>query len=211
MSDEIFDPEIHAVDKEGNPSLNKDGSFRKKRKDAGAAKLASSAAGASRKAPTDRRGKYHKNVTEVLQIPVTGLSLVDPVYGYAAGVVAPMWADVLADLAMVNPRLAAALEKAGQVGTMGNVVAVGLLTIAQFGVLAGKIPPDMGRMVGAKSREEIEQLLEQRGAQLAKRAAEEAAADAQDAAESAAYWAKVEAEKEAARGGVTHEYANVPV
>ncbi|TFV29513.1 hypothetical protein E4K10_49955 [Streptomyces sp. T1317-0309] len=35
MADEIFDPEIHATDKDGNPSMNKDGSFRKKRKDAG--------------------------------------------------------------------------------------------------------------------------------------------------------------------------------
>jgi hypothetical protein len=36
VADEIFDPEIHATDpKTGEPSLNKDGSFRKKRKDAG--------------------------------------------------------------------------------------------------------------------------------------------------------------------------------
>lgn len=219
MSDEIFDPEIHATDKDGNPSLNKDGSFRKKRKDAGggrrgggggSAPFAAAASGGGRRSGGDQRAKHHKAVSDFLQVPVTVASLVNPVYGYAAGMVAPMWADVLADLALVNPRLAAALEKAGGLGAAGGVAAVGLLTLAQFGVLAGKVPDSIGQMVGAKPRAEIEAILEQRGVQLRREAGERARQDAEDAEARVVgeHFDKVSGEPGRYTGGVAHEYAS---
>lgn len=179
MSDDgVFDPEIHATDKDGNPSLNKDGSFRKKRKDAGAS--AAEAAGkpsssrsrtraSSRAAgPGAQREKYRKSVSDFLALPVAGLSMADPVLGYAATEVAPAWSEALADLAVEQPRLAAVLERLGGVGAAGAVLTVGALTFVQFGTLLGKVPPHIGQMMGCKSREEIEAILEARGAAMAK-------------------------------------------
>ena len=197
MSDEIFDPEIHATDRNGNPSLNKDGSFRKKRKDAGGrpspSRKTSTTARASAANP---REKYHKSVSDVLQVGVTLASLADPVMGYAGSLVAPLWADVLADLAVEQPRLAAALERAGGLGAAGAVVAAGVLTFAQFGNLAGKVPDHMVRMVGGKTRAEIEQILKQRGAQLASEAEERARQDAEEAATAAEIAERRRAERE---------------
>lgn len=178
MSDDgVFDPEIHATDKDGNPSLNKDGSFRKKRKDAGAAAEAAGKPSSSRSrtrtnsprgaGPGAQRAKYHKNVSDFLALPVAGLSMADPVLGYAATEVAPMWSDVLADLAVEQPRLAAMLERLGGLGAVGSVLTVGALTFVQFGTLLGKVPPHVGKMMGCKSREEIEAILQARGEQLA--------------------------------------------
>lgn len=174
-SNAVFDPEIHATDADGNPSLNKDGSFRKKRKDAGAAKSSAPAASRSKSrtasprgaGPGSQRAKYHKSVSDFLALPVAGLSMADPVLGYAATEVAPMWSDALADLAVEQPRLAAVLERLGGVGAAGAVLTVGALTFVQFGTLLGKVPPHVGKMMGCKSREEIEAILQARGEQLA--------------------------------------------
>jgi hypothetical protein len=170
VSDEIFDPEIHATDpKTGEPSLNKDGGFRKKRRDAGGARPA--APRAAKTPGGNGRAKHHAAVGNFLAIPVAGLGLVDPVMGFAAANLAPMWADALADLAVDNPRFAAMLEKAGGLGAAGAVVMVGVLTAVQFGHLMGKVPADMLRMMpGVQSREEIETILAQRGEQLARAA-----------------------------------------
>lgn len=170
--DAVFDPEIHATDKDGNPSLNKDGSFRKKRKDAGASASKPAAApsrsrGSRTAGPGAQRAKYHKSVSDFLALPVAGLSMTDPVLGYAATEVAPMWSDVLADLAVEQPRLAAMLERLGGFGAAGAVLTVGALTFVQFGTLLGKVPPHVGKMMGCKSREEIEAILQARGEKLA--------------------------------------------
>jgi hypothetical protein len=170
-TDEIFDPEIHAVDKDGNPSLNKDGSFRKKRKDAGGSRRGGGGrprAASSAPKSGDPRGRYHRAVSDVLALPVAGLSMADPVLGFAGSQVAPLWADALADLAVEQPRLAAVLERASGVGAVGGLLGVGLLTFAQFGNLMGKVPDHLVRMVGGKTRGEIEQILQQRGEQLAR-------------------------------------------
>jgi hypothetical protein len=193
VSGEIFDPEIHAVDKNGEPSLNKDGSFRKKRKDAGKGAAASAARPASPagKAAADRREGYRKSVEGFAALPVTALSMADPVMGWAAGQLAPLWAEALADLAMEQPRLAVALERAGSLGAVGGLLGVGVLTVVQFGTLAGKVPDHVAAMVGAKSREDIERIIDQRATGLVRdrkaaeaeaEAAQRAAADAEHAA-----------------------------
>lgn len=204
-SGDIFDPEIHAVDKDGNPSFNKDGSFRKKRKDAGkrGAASASRPASAAGKAEHDQREKYRKSVNDAAAVPVTLVSLADPVMGYAAGMLAPMWAEALADMAMEQPRLAAALERAGGLGAAGALATVGALTVVQFGYLAGKVPPQIATMLGAKSREEIERILEQRGVQMRAEAKERARLDAEERAMADAWAAKQEAE----RAETGHGYA----
>lgn len=175
--DAVFDPEIHATDADGNPSLNKDGSFRKKRKDAGAAKTSAPTASRSKgrtssprgAGPGAQRAKYHKAVSDTLAVPVAVASMADPVLGYAAAEVAPMWSDALADLAVEQPRLAAMLDRLGPLGAVGSVLTAGVLTFVQFGTLLGKVPPHIGQAMGAKSREEIEQILDARGEQLAAR------------------------------------------
>lgn len=167
MSDEIFDPEIHAVDRDGNPSLNKDGSFRKKRKDAGRPAAPARTRTRSKSTAADPRGKYRKSVADFLAVPVAGLHMADPVLGYAAAEVVPRWSEALADLAVEQPRVAAGLEKLGSVGAVGGVLTVALLTGVQFGHLLGKVSPHVAQMMGCKSREDIEGILEQRGAQLA--------------------------------------------
>jgi hypothetical protein len=205
---EIFDPEIHAVDKDGNPSFNKDGSFRKKRKDAGkrgagAAAPTARPASAAGKVLADQREHYKKSVSDFLAVPVTLASLADPVMGFAGSMVAPLWADALADLAMEQPRLAAALEGAGKLGAVGGVVGVGVLTLVQFGHLAGRVPANVAQMVGAKTRPEIEKIMEQRGIQMAAEAAERKRQDAEDAAMAAEIAEQLRAE----RAGTEHGYA----
>lgn len=167
MSGEIFDPEIHATDKDGNPSLNKDGSFRKKRKDAGKATAAKQPSSAAGKVQADQRAAYVKSTAGVLQPLAAVASLLDPVDGYCAGQLVTPWSEVIGDLAMQYPQVAAALEKVSAVGPLSGVIGVGLLTFMQFGHNHGKVPAHVATMFGARPRTEIEQLLKQRGAQLA--------------------------------------------
>lgn len=201
MADEIFDPEIHATDpKTGEPSLNKDGSFRKKRRDAGAKKSPASAAPKASGAQGAARERYRRNVDQALGVPVVLLSMKDPVLGYVAGEVAPLWSAGLADLAVENPQLAAALERAGNLGAAAGLVSAAVMTFVQFGAVLGKVPDSMAKMMGAKTRPEIEQILEQRGIELAARQQQEAAWDAEEAQMAAEYAARLEAEREGARG-----------
>jgi hypothetical protein len=187
---EIFDPEIHAVDKEGNPSLNKDGSFRKKRKDAGRKTSEPRPASAAGKAEHDRKAGYIKATAGVLQPLAAVMSLVDPVDGYCASQLVSPWSEVIGDLAMQYPQVAAAIEKAQVVGPLSGVIGVGLLTFMQFGHNHGKIPADMATMFGARPRAEIEQLLKQRGAQLAAEAEQRHRQEAEEQAEHDAYFAE---------------------
>jgi hypothetical protein len=57
-----------------------------------------------------------------------------------------------------------------------------VITGVQLGHLIGKVPADVARMVGARTREEIEQLLKQRGVELAAQAERQKAEDAEIAA-----------------------------
>lgn len=166
MSGEIFDPEIHATDKDGNPSLNKDGSFRKKRKDSSSTKTKSaSSSGSSGGAQRDR---YYRGVAGILQIPAAIASMVDPVDGYcAARLIDPMSAAI-ADLAVENPQVAAAVDRMAQAGPFGAVLSVGIMAVVQFAHNHDKIPAGMAAALGATPRSEIEKILQQRGEQLAK-------------------------------------------
>lgn len=204
--DEIFDPEIHATDKDGNPSLNKDGSFRKKRRDAGKSTKAKGPAPVSSggKAMADQRAQYVKAVSEPLKVVASLVSLVDPVDGYCAGQLVDPWSEVLGDLAMEYPQLAAAIERAKVAGPLAGVIGVGLLTVMQFGHNHGKVPAHLARMFGARPRPEIEQILTQRGAQMAAEAEERQRQDAEDAAMASDIAEQLAAER---AGGVTHEYA----
>lgn len=196
MSDEIFDPEIHAADKEGNPSLNKDGTFRKKRRDAGgrAARSArSSASSAGGKAPANDRERYAKGVRDFLAIPTMGLAIADPVDGYCAAELSPMFADAVAGVALENPQLAALCEKLASGGAIGTLVGVTLLIGVQFGHNHGLVPEHIARMAGATPRRDIEKLLTARGDQLRNQAAEQAAQDAEDSRLSAEYEEKYRA------------------
>lgn len=220
MSDvgEIFDPEIHAVDKNGNPSLNKDGSYRKKRRDAAKKAADPAPASAEGKRAKDQREGYRKGVAGLLQIPASLLSLVDPVDGYCAAELVGPWSNVLADLAMDYPQLAAAIERAQVAGPLAGVIGVGLLTAAQFAHNHGKIPAHMAEMVGARPRAATERLLKQRGEQLQAEAEAQAQADAEAQRMSDEWAARHDAERAARdtqiveEGAVEHEYAdNVPV
>ena len=200
MADEIFDPEIHATDpKTGEPSLNKDGSFRKRRRDAGKKATASAAPKSSGSSGNAARERYRRNVDQVLGIPVVLLSMQDPVLGYAAGELAPMWSAGLADLAVEQPRLAAALERAGNLGAGAALLSAAVMTTVQIGHLLGKVPEGMAKMMGAKTRSEIEQILEQRGVELAARAKQQEAWDAEDAQMAAEVAERLAAEREGAR------------
>lgn len=202
---EIFDPEIHAVDKDGNPSINKDGSFRKKRKDSarGAAKV-SAPASSEGKRRADEQAGYTKSVAGILQIPATLLSLKDPVDGYCAAQLVDPWAQAIGELAMEYPQLAAAIERAKVAGPLSGLIGVGLLTVMQFGHNHGKVPAHIASAFGARPRAEIEQILVQRGAQLAAEAEQQAKWDAEESEMARQVQEHLDAEK---AGGVEHEYA----
>lgn len=199
MSDDVFDPEIHAVDKDGNPSLNKDGSFRKKRRDSrgGNPSKKSATSGVS---GGSQRERYRAGVAGVLQIPAAILSMVDPVDGYcAAQYVGPM-SEAVADLAVENPQVAAAVERMAQAGPLGAVLSVGIMAAVQFAHNHGKVPASMAKALGATPREEIERTLQARGEQIVSEAEKRKREDAEDRAASESVQ-RVRAE------GVSHDYA----
>lgn len=195
---ELFDPEIHATKEDGSPSLNKNGTFRKKRRDAKPKEQRpASPAG---KAEMDRRNGYVKSVAGILQVPATVLSFVDPVDGYCAGELVQPWSEVFADLALEYPQVAAAIERASVAGPLAGVIGLGVLTVVQFGHNHGKVPEHLARMVGARSRKDTEQLLKQRGVQLAAEAEERERLEAEERAEYEAYERRV-AERESQEHG----------
>ncbi|NUR38821.1 MAG: hypothetical protein HOV73_01875 [Streptomyces sp.] len=168
---EIFDPEIHSTKSDGTPSITKSGYFRKRRRDSKGPQEPRPASAAG-KAEADRQASYVKSVAGVLQPFAAVWSMVDPVDGYCASELVGPWAGVFGELAMEYPQVAAAIEKAAVVGPLTGVVGLGALTLAQFGHNHGLIPENIARMVGARSRTEIEKILAQRGAQMAAEAEE---------------------------------------
>lgn len=157
MSGEIFDPEIHAVDKSGNPSVNKDGSFRKKRSDAGAAKKAT----ASRpKSPAgSQHHRYQEGVSGLLQIPAMALSFVNPVDGFVVAHHTPPISKAVADLAVERPEVAAALDKVLAVGPYGALIGAVIPLAVQLAHNHGMIPESMATAMGATPKRDIERHL----------------------------------------------------
>jgi len=155
---DVFDPEIHAVDKNGNPSLNKDGSYRKKRSDAGTAKKAVSGARPSVKS-TGVRKKYAEGVSGIFQIVAAGVSLVDPVDGYCVAQYTPPIADAVADLAVERPEVAAALDRILAVGPYGALIGAVLPLAVQIAHNHKKVPEPMAKAMGATPKADIERHL----------------------------------------------------
>lgn len=155
MSDEIFDPEVHATDKDGNPSLNKDGSFRKKRRDAGTRQT--SRAKSSGGAGPHRR--YEEGVQGLLQIPAMAISFVDPVDGFCVASHTPPIAKAVADLAVERPEVAAALDKVLAVGPYGALIGAVLPLVVQIGHNHGLVPEPMAKAMGATPKRDIERHL----------------------------------------------------
>jgi hypothetical protein len=169
---DIFDPEIHAAKPDGSPSTKTDGTFRKKRRDAGGASRPRSASATSRprsasaaggsKVLAEQRARHIKAVTDIAAVPTMLLSFVDPVDAYCAQQLTPQLAESLADYAPENPQLAAFLDRASGSGGLLSVLAVLVVGGVQFAHNHGKVPEQYARMMGAKPRHEIEAVLEQR-------------------------------------------------
>lgn len=158
---EVFDPEIHAVDKDGNPSLNKDGSYRKKRSDAGASKksgISSVSRGSGAKSGGQKK-RYVEGISGIFQIVAAGVSMVDPVDGFCVAQHTPPIADAVADLAVERPEVAAALEKILTVGPYGALIGAVLPLAVQIAHNHNKVPEPMARAMGAHPKQEIERHL----------------------------------------------------
>lgn len=169
---DIFDPEIHATKPNGEPSMKTDGTFRKKRRDAGGArssaapKKSASAAGVP-KALQEQHARHVRGIRDAAALPLTVLSFVDPVDAYCVSELVDPFADALATVAQDQPQLAAMLDKlsgSGAVATALGIAAVGVIQVLHN---HGKVPASMVRMMGGKPRHEIEAILRQRGEAMA--------------------------------------------
>jgi hypothetical protein len=158
VSDDIFDPEIHATDKEGNPSTNKDGSFRKKRRDAGAARGITSRTTKSN-GGGQQHGRYREGVEGLLQIPAMALSFVSPVDGFSVAHHTPPISKAVADLAIERPEVAAALDKVLAVGPYGALIGAVLPLVVQLAHNHDMVPAPMAKAMGATPKKDIERHL----------------------------------------------------
>jgi hypothetical protein len=155
---DIFDPEIHAVDKDGNPSLNKDGSFRKKRRDAGFSKKTSPTT--KKTTNGSQKSKYAEGVSGLLQIPAMAISFVNPVDGFCVAQHTPGIANAVADLAVERPEVAAALDKVLAVGPYGALIGAVLPLAVQLMHNHGMVPEPMAKSMGAVPKKDIERHLQ---------------------------------------------------
>jgi hypothetical protein len=168
---DVFDPEIHATDKDGNPSTNKDGSFRKKRRDAGVKSTG------PKKAPAgSQRAKYAEGVAGLLQVPAMALSFVNPVDGFCVAQHTPGIAGAVADLAVERPEVAAALDKVLAVGPYGALIGAVLPLVVQLMHNHNMMPEPIAKSMGATPKKDIERHLRLVAAMAPEDAAEEEAA-----------------------------------
>lgn len=156
MSDEIFDPEVHATDREGNPSINRDGSFRKKRRDAGGRTTRTTRAKTS---TGNQAKKYEEGVAGLLQVPAAVLSFVNPVDGFCVAQHTPPIAKAVADLATERPEVAAALDRVLAVGPYGALIGAVLPLVVQIAHNHGMVPEPMAKAMGVAPRKDIERHL----------------------------------------------------
>lgn len=157
MSDEIFDPEVHATDRHGNPSTNKDGSFRKKRRDAGA--RGKTAGAAKKSAPGSQRARYAEGVAGLLQVPAMVLSFTHPVDGYSVAMHTPGISGAVADLAVERPEVAAALDRVLAVGPYGALIGAVIPLAMQLMHNHGLVPEQAATAMGATPKRDIERHL----------------------------------------------------
>lgn len=155
MSDTIFDPEVHATGKDGSPTLNRDGSFRKKRRDAGAGKVRST------KAPSNatQHRRYEEGVQGLFQIPAMALSFVNPVDGFCVAHHTPSIAKAVADLAVERPEVASALDRVLAVGPYGALIGAVIPLAIQLMHNHDMVPESMAKSMGATPKKDIERHL----------------------------------------------------
>jgi hypothetical protein len=190
---DVFDPELHAAKPDGTPATRTDGTFRKKRRDAGRGRVgatrtstrskSTSAGGTSASASkllAEQHARHAQAIKDGAGIPLMVLSFTSPVDAYSLSELVDPFANALATVAQDTPQLAAALDKVGGLGGWATVAA--LLGVAAVQVMHNhdRIPEDIARMVGAKPKREIEKILQQRGEAM--RAARQQAGGAADAA-----------------------------
>lgn len=171
---DIFDPELHATKPNGEPALKTDGTFRKKRRDAGqgrgstSARTKTSAAPAGMpKALAEQRARHIKGVHTAAAVVLTPLTFIQPVDAYTLGDLVPSFAEALADYAPENPQVAAALDKLAGGGGLFAVLAVVGLGAVQVMHNHGKVPETVARMVGVKPLSETRKIMEQRARAMA--------------------------------------------
>lgn len=177
---DIFDPEIHAAKPNGEPSVRTDGTFRKKRRDAGgrsARRTSTTTRSKSTAAPTgmpkamqEQHAKHVKGIKDASALPMTALGFISPIDAYTLTDLVDPFANAVATVAQDTPQLAAVLDKLGGAGGWGTVVAlVGLATL-QVMHNHDRIPEHVARIAGVKPKSETIRILEQRGAALAAQA-----------------------------------------
>lgn len=172
-SGEIFDPELHASKPDGTPALKTDGTFRKKRKDAGGARAGAASASTRSKSsnPTagmpkalaEQHAKHVRAVRDAAGMPLMALSFASPVDAYCLSELVDPFATALATVAQDTPQLAAMLDKLGGAGGWTTVAAIVGLGVVQVMHNHDRIPEHIARMVGAKPKREVEAILEARG------------------------------------------------
>lgn len=157
MSADIFDPQVHAADKDGNPSLNKDGSFRKKRRDAGG--RAGTPRAKSSVTPSAQHRRYEEGVQGLFQIPAMALAFVSPVDGFCVAHHTPPISKAVADLAVDRPEVAAALDRVLAVGPYGALIGAILPLAVQLMHNHDMVPESMAKAMGATPKKDIERHL----------------------------------------------------
>lgn len=172
---EIFDPELHAAKPNGEPALKTDGTFRKKRRDAGGSRrrsgpaataTARSSSAGTPKPLREQHERHVRGIKDATGVPLMALSFVSPVDAYTLSDLVDPFAEALATVAEDTPQLAAALDKLGGAGGWATVAAIVGLGVVQVMHNHDRIPEQIARMAGAKPKREVEAILNQRAAAM---------------------------------------------
>jgi hypothetical protein len=172
---DVFDPELHAAKPDGTPAVKTDGTFRKKRRDAGRGRASaprtstrskSTPAAGVPKALQEQHAKHVKGIKDASGVPLMALSFYSPVDAYTLSELVDPFADALATVAQDTPQLAAVLDKLGGAGGWTTVAAIVGLGVVQVMHNHDRIPEHYARMMGAKPKREVEAILNQRAAAM---------------------------------------------
>jgi hypothetical protein len=202
---DVFDPELHASKPNGEPAVKVDGTFRKKRRDAGGrrASVTSSSTRTKSTAPAgmpralaEQRTRHIKGVKNAAAGLLMPLSFVSPVDAFTLSDLVDPFAEAVADYAPENDKVSVALDKLSAGGGLFTVLSLIGLGVVQVMHNHGQIPENIARMVGAKPVSETHKIMAQRQEAMEREAVARAAQDAADA-RAAAEWA---AEQGAERG-----------
>lgn len=189
QSGEVFDAELHASKPDGSPALKTDGTFRKKRRDAGGARSSSSASRSTRSrstpsapagVPRALKEQHQRHVKAIKDAAGIGLLIggfASPIDAYTLEPLVDPFADALATVAQDNPQLAAAFDKLGGAGGMTTVLAIVGLATVQVLHNHDKIPEHVARMAGVKPKSEALAQMGAHAEQIKAAAAQRAAED----------------------------------